>query len=128
MTTAEMKAQHEPISTRSASKARDVSRDVESDRSLERTVETEPKLNAWMTLAAGSVVPLGLACAATTATYLTTHERVAVAAWISVAVVGTASVVAAAAVSQRRVVHVDRNTEGHRISNRDSENHRNGRN
>ena len=50
-----------------------------------------------MIVAAGAVVPLGLSAAAAVTTYVTAYERVAVTAWIAVAIVGTASVVSTAA-------------------------------
>ncbi|ADG69071.1 hypothetical protein Plim_3258 [Planctopirus limnophila DSM 3776] len=49
-----------------------------------------------------AVVPLGLAAAATIATGMTTSERVAVSAWVSVAVVGTASVIASATIARHQ--------------------------
>ena len=69
----------------------------------------------------GGVVPLGLACAATVATYVTTFERVAVTAWVAVAVVGTASVVATAVASRKRVKSVERQDQGERITARSND-------
>jgi hypothetical protein len=72
------------------------------DRELDRTLDLNPLPNPVTTMAAGAVVPLGLAAAATLATFRAASERVAVTAWIAVAVVGSASVIAAAAASRRR--------------------------
>lgn len=77
--------------------------DESEDKARVRTVETEPRRNSWMIVAAGATVPLGLACAATVATYVTKHERVAVTAWIAVAVIGTAAVISNAVASNRRI-------------------------
>ena len=46
----------------------------------------------------GSLVPIGLAAAAAAVSFSSATERVAVTAWIAVAVVGTASVIASATV------------------------------
>ena len=89
------------------------------DRFRERRVETEPQPYSWMIVAAGSIAPLGLAGAALAATYLTQYENVAIAAWVAVAVVGSASVISAAAVSHRRIVAVDRGDQGTKTAQRD---------
>ena len=73
-----------------------------------KLVELVPQKSAWATMTAGGIVPLGMACAATAATYSSASERVAVMAWIAVAIVGTASVIAAAAASRRRTKEVGR--------------------
>ena len=83
----------------------DRNREIDRDRGMTRTVQTEPQPNAWMTVSAGSIVPLGLAGAALAATSMTKSEQVAVTAWIAVAIVGTASVISAAAIAHRRNVH-----------------------
>lgn len=100
--------------SRGMQNGRDRQIDVERDHSFERTVETSPKAGSWMIIFAGAIAPLGLAGAAVATTYLTQHERVAITAWIAVAVAGTASVIASAAVSHRRIVSVDRDNEGRR--------------
>ena len=82
------------------------------DDSFQKTVATDPKPQSWMIVATGAVIPLGLAVAATTAGYINPNERVAIAAWVAVAVVGTASVISAAAVSQRRNVSIDHDHRG----------------
>jgi hypothetical protein len=69
---------------------------------LDRTLDLNPLANPVSAMVAGTVVPLGLAAAATTVTCLGASERVAVMAWIAVAVVGSAAVFAAAAASRRR--------------------------
>lgn len=84
-------------------------RDRTKERSFERSVALDPTTEASWTVAAGGVVPLGLAGAAVAATCLSPHEKVAVTAWIAVAIVGTASVISAATVSRRKSVSVDRN-------------------
>ena len=62
-----------------------------------------PRRDAWKIVAVGTIVPLGLGCAAAATAKFSTHERVAMTAWIAVAIVGTASVIAnAAAVRPRR--------------------------
>ena len=81
------------------------------DKSFSRTVETEPKQRSWMIVAAGAVVPLGLSAAAAVTTYVTAYERVAVTAWIAVAIVGTASVVSTAAAARRRNAYVQRDDQ-----------------
>lgn|GEM_PF-6405056 len=78
------------------------------NRSYGRTVKTEPLANSWMVLAVGGTIPLGLAGAATLSSYLSKNERVSIAAWVAVAVVGTASVISSAAVSHRRTVSIER--------------------
>ena len=92
-----------------------------NDRFRQRRVVTEPKPNSWMIVAAGSIAPLGLAGAALATTYLTKNEKVAIAAWVAVAVVGSASVISAAAVSHRRIVEVDRGDRGTKTTDRDHE-------
>jgi small-conductance mechanosensitive channel len=79
---------------------------------MARDTETEPTPRSWMIIAAGAVVPLGLAIAAAVTTYITTSDRVAVTAWIAVAIVGTASVISTAVASRRRVSTVDRGKLG----------------
>ena len=89
-----------------------------NDKSYERTVTTEPKAHSWMIVAAGAVVPIGMAGAALATTYLTQDPQVAMTSWIAVAIVGTASVISSAAVSHRRSVTVDRNDEGKKSQSR----------
>lgn len=72
------------------------------------TVEAEPKRDSWKIVAAGAVVPLGLSCAAAVATSVTQYEKVAMTAWIAVAVVGTASVISTAIAAQGRIRSVRR--------------------
>ncbi len=107
------------LSTNSAAKAPEVTRHVDGresnrhaaefkDRSYDKTVDADPQPDSWKILAVGTVVPLGMAGAAAFASYVTTYERVAITAWIAVAVVGSASVIAAASVSRRRVVMIDK--------------------
>lgn len=91
---------------------REHARERTDDKSLVRHVETEPQSDSAKILAVGATVPLGLAAAALATTLLSKQERVAIAAWVAVAVVGSASVVSAAAVSHRRVVSVDRENHG----------------
>jgi hypothetical protein len=88
---------------------------------LQRTVDSEPQADSWKGVAAGSVVPLGLAGAAAFATYVTTHERVAISAWIAVAVVGSASVISAASVSRRRIVSIEKSDLGNRLTSRNDD-------
>ena len=99
----------------SSSKSRDQDRERSmenaKDKSFSRTVETEPKQRSWMIVAAGAVVPLGLSAAAAVTTYVTAYERVAVTAWIAVAIVGTASVVSTAAAARRRNAYVQRDDQ-----------------
>ncbi len=59
----------------------------------------------WQILAAGAVVPLGLAVAAAYTSRFSESEKVARTSWISLAIVGTAAVIAAAAATHR--VHGD---------------------
>lgn len=73
-----------------------------ANRELDRTLDLNPLPNSVFPIVAGAVVPLGMAAAATVATYIARSERVAVTAWIAVAVVGSASVFAAATASTRR--------------------------
>lgn len=86
-----------------------------------KDVDLAPQPGAWPMMIAGAVVPLGMAVAALLATRFADSERVAVTAWIAVAVVGTAAVIASAAASRRLTVEkegveksardVDRNTD-----------------
>ena len=71
-------------------------------RCRETNLQAEPQRHSWLIVASGAVVPLGLGAAAAITTRLTTHERVAMTAWIAVAIVGTASVIANAVASSRR--------------------------
>ena len=102
---------------------RQLSREREMSRSRdvlsERSVDLEPLADSWKELTAGSVVPLGLAGAAAFTSYVTTHERVAITAWIAVAVVGSAAVIAAATASRHR--HVTSNHTRHGARNRSSD-------
>ena len=98
----------------------DRNREIDRDRGMTRTVQTEPQPNAWMTVSAGSIVPLGLAGAALAATSMTKSEQVAVTAWIAVAIVGTASVISAAAIAHRRNVSFSR----HNSNQKDVDLHR----
>ena len=105
-----------PADSSSHSVERDRERAVEHSRgrSLERNVELEPTPRSWMVVAAGGLVPLGLAIAAAVTTNMGASERVAMTAWISVAVVGTASVISAAVASRRRSSSTDRDHQGTR--------------
>jgi hypothetical protein len=76
---------------------------IQQDREW-KAVELAPQRTAWATMIAGAIVPLGMAVAAVVATRFADSERVAVTAWIAVAVVGTASVIAAATAARRRTV------------------------
>ncbi|MCA9010540.1 MAG: hypothetical protein KDB01_12380 [Planctomycetaceae bacterium] len=84
------------------------------EKSIERNVAADPTVRASNIIAAGSVVPLGLAVTAAVTTYLTSNEKIASTAWIAVAVVGTASVISAAVASRHRVVSVERDNQGPR--------------
>ena len=106
------------LPNRSAERGREQFLDRSHERSLERRVEREPKPHSWMIVAAAAVVPLGVAAAASVTTYITTHERVAMTAWIAVAVVGSASVISAAIASSRRTVEVDRQNNGDKSTGR----------
>ena len=77
-------------------------------RETDRHVESLATVNAPATLFVGASVPLGLGIAATIATCYAPTEQVAVAAWVAVAVVGSASMIAAAAASKRRITSVHR--------------------
>ncbi len=121
MVAANSSFEQDTLPSKSVDRGREKWTDNAKDKSMDKTVETEPKLRSWMIVAAGAVVPLGMACAATVATYVTTSERVAVTAWVAVAVVGTASVVAAAAASRKRVKSVERQDQGERIASRNSD-------
>ncbi len=105
-----------PSDTPSNSIDRDRESSVERARggSIERNVELEPTPRSWMVVAAGGIVPLGLAIAAAVTTNMGASERVAMTAWISVAVVGTASVISAAVASRRRSSSTDRDHQGTR--------------
>ncbi len=118
MATSHMRVESEDSPSKFIDRDKDQWRETVNDKSYERTVTTEPKLHSWMIVAAGAVVPLGLAGAALATTYLTNHEQVATTAWIAVAIVGSASVISAAAVSHRRSVSVDRDKDGNRVSGR----------
>jgi hypothetical protein len=111
MSTADMRGFTEQSPSKTFDREREKWTGSAQDKSFGRSVEAEPKPQSWMILAAGAAVPLGLACAAAVATYLTDYERVAIAAWVAVAVVGTASVISAAAVSRHRVKTVDRDKQ-----------------
>jgi hypothetical protein len=87
----------------------------------ERTVDLEPTPDLWKDVTAGSVVPLGLAGAAAFTSYITKHERVAVTAWIAVAVVGSAAVIAAASASRRKHIEVNRDRHHDRDTSRTQE-------
>ena len=91
---------------------RDRQIDNAKDKSLEKTIETDPMPDAWKTLVAGTITPVVLAAFAAFVTYNSQFEHVAITAWIAVTVVGTASVIAAACVSRRRVASVDRVDQG----------------
>lgn len=57
---------------------------------------------AWTIVAAGATVPIGVSAAAAVTSSMSISERVALAAWVVVGVVGTASVVSAAAILRGR--------------------------
>lgn len=118
MSTSTLNSGTPTIPSRSVERGREHYLDRSNERSLERKVEREPKPNSWMIVAAGAVVPLGVAAAAAVTTYLTTHERVAMTAWVAVAVVGSASVISAAVASSRRTVEVDRQNAGAKTAGR----------
>lgn len=110
---------HEVIPSKSREREWDHGQDSLKDQSFKRTVETEPLTVSTKILAVGAAVPLGLAGAALATTLMTNYERVAIAAWVAVAVVGSASVISAAAVSHRRTVAVERNHHGEKLSERE---------
>ncbi|HEY0984374.1 MULTISPECIES: hypothetical protein [unclassified Schlesneria] len=112
MSISTVNAERPEVPTRSLERGREQFQDRSHERSLERSIEREPQPNSWKVVAAGSVVPLGLAVAAAVTTSLTNHERVAMTAWIAVAVVGSASVISSAVASSRRSVNVDRQDSG----------------
>ena len=88
-----------------SSRADDQSTWTDPDRDskiVTRERELSPTQSTWQIIAAGAVIPLGLAAAATVATYFASEARIAMAAWIAVAIVGTASVIATAAASRHR--------------------------
>lgn len=87
----------------------------ERDAANTRVIERTPRPNLWLISCVGTAVPIGMATAAVAATYLTTHERVAMTAWICTAVVGTAAVIASA---QRRTTKA---VQGHRSAAVESE-------
>lgn len=93
---------------------RERERSVENSRSKSfgRQMEAEPTPRSWMVVAAGGIVPLGLSIAAAITTNNSTSDRVSVAAWVAVAVVGTASVISSAVASRYRSVAVDRDKQG----------------
>lgn len=64
--------------------------------SLDADGQNQPILQSSMSSAAQAAIPLGLACAAVATTYLAKHERIAVTAWVAVAIIGTASVISSA--------------------------------
>ncbi|MEK6259974.1 MAG: hypothetical protein AABP62_15240 [Planctomycetota bacterium] len=121
MVAANSSFEQDSLPSKSVDRGREKWTDNARDKSTDKTIETEPKLRSWMIVAAGAVVPLGLACAATVATYVTTYERVAVTAWVAVAVVGTASVIATAAASRRRIKSVERHDQGERVASRSND-------
>lgn len=55
----------------------------------------------WTISATGAVVPLGMALTAAYTSAYTKFERTSLAAWIAVAIVGTASVIATSAATRR---------------------------
>lgn len=85
--------------------------DKSEDKSIVRHVETEPQTDTAKILAVGAAVPLGMAAAALATTLLSNQERVSIAAWVTAAVVGSASVISAAAVSHHRTVSIDRDNQ-----------------
>ena len=114
MTTSTIRAGNEATSSKFPENARESWLATSKEKAIDRAIETEPKRHSWMIVAAGAVVPLGLAGAAVATTYLTRHERVAVAAWVAVAIVGSASVMSASAVSHRRTMANNRENHGSR--------------
>lgn len=66
-----------------------------------RAQEASGVSQPWQILAAGAVVPLGLAVAAAYTSRFSESEKVARTSWISLAIVGTAAVIAAAAATHR---------------------------
>lgn len=73
----------------------------------------------WSIVAAGASVPIGMSLAAAlTSSMNAASERVALAAWVVVGVVGTASVISAAAIlrgrriPRRRVKRVEKTADG----------------
>lgn len=93
-------------------------RDRSQDRSVEKRIETQPVAASWGIIAIAALVPLGLGGAAAATTYLTTNERVAMTAWISVAVVGTATMISASIAAMHRQKFVDRDVHGERSVHR----------
>lgn len=79
-------------------------REEDIDPTLDR--ETRPSRGVWPRTVVASIVgivPIGMACAAAAVSNNQTSERVAITAWVATAIVGTASVIsAAAAVRPRR--------------------------
>jgi hypothetical protein len=114
MSLANSVAEKHAFQSGSVLKSSDRNVETAKDKSYDKTVDIVPQPDAWRPVAAGSMVPLGMAAAAAVATRITTHERVAIAAWIAVAVVGSASVISAATVSRRRTVAIDRGDQGTR--------------
>ena len=101
-------------SSASLDRERERDRSVENSRSnsFGRHLESEPTPRSWMVVAAGGIVPLGLSIAAAITTNNSTSDRVSLAAWIAVAVVGTASVISSAVASRYRSVDVGRDKQG----------------
>jgi len=111
--------------SRDLTRGQDTSINRVNEQSFGRSVEMDPKAHAWLTISAGAVVPLGLAGAAVATTCVSNNEKVSMTAWIAVAIVGTASVISAAAVSRRRIVSIERDHLGSRGVDRDTELHTN---
>jgi len=107
-----------PAGTRG--KTREHAIDKTHDNSLVRHVETEPQKDSAKILAVGAAVPLGMAAVALATTLLSNQERVSIAAWVATAVVGSASVISAAAVSHRRIVSVDRGNQAEKSADHHS--------
>lgn len=103
-----MVASKQPPRTELAIRNGKTDTDQLQNHSYGRTVKTEPMPSSWAILAVGGTIPLGLAGAAALSSYVSKNERVSIAAWVAVAVVGTASVISSAAVSHRRTVSIER--------------------
>lgn len=86
-------------------------RNREHVRLNERFVESEPQSATASIIAVGASVPLGLGLAALATTLFGKNEKVAIASWVAVAIVGSASVISAAAVSHRRIVSIGRGND-----------------
>lgn len=106
--TTSMDRSNSPASTSTTSSNQRSDQGDRDSRVIARNQELSPTQTSWQIIAAGAVIPLGLAAAAAVATYFAVEARVAVAAWVAVAVVGTASVISTAAASRYRTRSTER--------------------